>query len=448
MQNRAELPRKLGLFDSTSIVIGTIIGSAIFIVPNSVAQNLHSTPMILSIWIIAGALSFLGALAYAELGAMMPATGGQYVFLRESYGPLWGFLCGWSFFLAARSAAIAGVAVGFSLYLSYFVPMSPLFSKLTASGLILLLTAVNYRGIRVGATVQNLFTSLKVLGLALLIGGAFLAPAHNVAPSPAPAFSLSQFGVAMIAGLWAYNGWFAISLVAGEVRNPQRNLPLSLIIGVTTVIGIYLLANVAYMRILPIPEIAKTERVAATVAEHTMGAAGATLVTLTILISTFGTTNGNLMTTPRLYFAQARDGLFFEKFGSVHPRFETPAVAIVGQGIWAAVLAASGSYEVLFSYATFTFWVFYGMTVAGVLILRRKYPDMPRPYKMWGYPVTPLVFVAVAAWFVANTLISKPGPSSVGLLIILSGVPAYFAWRRREQKKGRPQAFAERPSSV
>jgi len=217
---------------------------------------------------------------------------------------------------------------------------------------------------------------------------------------------------------------------------------------VTTVIGIYLLANVAYMRILPIPEIAKTERVAATVAEHTMGAAGATLVTLTILISTFGTTNGNLMTTPRLYFAQARDGLFFEKFGSVHPRFETPAVAIVGQGIWAAVLAASGSYEVLFSYATFTFWVFYGMTVAGVLILRRKYPDMPRPYKMWGYPVTPLVFVAVAAWFVANTLISKPGPSSIGLLIILSGVPAYFAWRRREQKKGRPQAFAERPSSV
>jgi APA family basic amino acid/polyamine antiporter len=434
IEQRAQLPRKLGLFDSTAIVIGTMVGSAIFLVPNSIAQNLPSAPMILSAWVIAGVLSALGALAYAELGAMMPATGGQYVFLRESFGPMGGFLCGWSFFLAARSGGIAVVAVGFSIYLSYFVPLTPLLSKVVSVGLILFLSWVNYRGIRVGATVQNVFTSLKVLGLALLIGSAFLSPAH--APSPAPAaaasFSLSQFGVAMIACLWAYNGWFAISLVAGEVRNPQRNLPLSLMLGVTAVIALYLLANLGYLRVFTIPEIAASERVASAAAQLTMGHLGAVLVSLTILISMFGTTNGNIMTASRLYFAQARDGLFFEKFGFVHPKFETPAVSILGQGIWSSLLAVSGSYEVLFSYSTFTFWIFYAMTVAGVLILRRKYPDMPRPYKMWGYPVTPLIFVAVATWFVVNTLVSRPGPSVIGLAMIGSGVPAYYAWRWRE----------------
>jgi APA family basic amino acid/polyamine antiporter len=411
-----------------------MVGSAIFLVPNSIAQNLPTAPMILSVWVIAGVLSAIGALAYAELGAMMPATGGQYVFLRESFGPMGGFLCGWSFFLAARSGGIAVVAVGFSIYLSYFVPLTPLLSKLVSVGLILFLSWVNYRGIRVGATVQNVFTSLKVLGLALLIGSAFLSPVHAASPAPAAAtsLSLSQFGLAMIACLWAYNGWFAISLVAGEVRNPQRNLPLSLMLGVTTVMALYLLANLGYLRVFTIPEIAASERVASATAQLTMGHVGAVLVSLTILTSMFGTTNGNIMTASRLYFAQARDGLFFEKFGFVHPKFETPAVSILGQGIWSSLLAVSGSYEVLFSYSTFTFWVFYAMTVAGVLILRRKYPDMPRPYKMWGYPVTPVIFVAVAAWFVANTLVSRPGPSVIGLGMIVSGVPAYYAWRWRE----------------
>ena len=250
----------------------------------------------------------------------------------------------------------------------------------------------------------------------------------------------------MIATLWAYNGWFAISLVAGEIRNPERNIPLSIIVGVTVVIAIYLLANLGYLRILPVPVLANTERVASTVAERAMGPAGAALVALTILISMFGTTNGNIMTAPRLYFAQANDGLFFEKFGAVHPRFETPGFAIVGQGMWSAVLALSGSYEVLFSYSTFTFWVFYGMTVAGVIVLRRRRPDLQRPYRMWGYPVTPVVFVVVATWFVGNTLVSRPGPSMVGSLIILSGVPAYYAWRRMSQKKGRAQLVG-RPSS-
>jgi APA family basic amino acid/polyamine antiporter len=311
------------------------------------------------------------------------------------------------------------------------VPLTPVLSKLVSCGLILFLTAVNYRGIRLGATVQNVFTSLKIIGLAVLICAAFLSPAQTAPPVPSPPFSLNQFGVALIAGLWAYNGWYAVTLVAGEVRSPQRNIPLSLLFGVTAVIVIYLLANLAYLRILSVPELAVTERVASTVAERTMGHLGAVLVSLTILISMFGTTNGNIMTAPRLYFAQARDGLFFEKFGLVHPRFETPYVSIVGQGIWAAVLAASGSYEVLVSYSTFTFWIFYAMTVTGVIILRRRRPDLPRPYKMWGYPATPLIFVGVAIWFVGNTLVSKPVTSLIGLGMIASGIPAYYFWRRR-----------------
>ncbi len=290
--------------------------------------------------------------------------------------------------------------------------------------------------------VQNVFTSLKVLGVAALIVSAFLSPGHADSPAPPAVFSLSHFGVAMIACLWAYNGWFAISLVAGEVRNPQRNLPLSLMIGVGLVIGLYLLANIGYLRVLTIPEISAAERVASATAQITMGRVGAVLVSLTIMVSMFGTVNGNTMTASRLYFAQARDGLFFEKFGYVHPRFETPAVSILGQGIWSALLALSGSYEVLFSYSTFTFWIFYAMTVAGVIVLRRRRPDLPRPYKMWGYPVTPLIFVGVAAWFVGNTLISRPGPSLVGIGMIASGVPAYYAWRWRELKKGRPRSFA------
>ena len=431
MTDRADLPRKLGLLDSTSIVIGTMVGSAIFLVPSSIARELPSVSMNLAVWIIAGLLSALGALAYAELGAMMPATGGQYVFLREAFGPFWGFICGWGFFFAARSGGIAVVSVAFSIYLSYFIPLSPIAQKCVACGLIMLLTAVNYRGVRLGATVQNVFTALKLAGLAVLIVAAFVKPGHPPVPSAPVAFSMDHFGVAMIAGLWAYNGWYAISLVAGEVRNPGRNLPLSLLIGVTTATAIYLLANLGYFRQLTIPEIAATERVAAATAGRTMGHFGAALVSLTILISTFGTTNGNILTASRLYFAQARDGLFFEKFGFIHPRFVTPSVSLLGQGVWSAILAASGSYELLFSYSTFAFWIFYAMTVAGVIVLRRRRPDMPRPYKMWGYPVTPILFVVVAVWFVVNTLISRPGPSLTGLGIIASGIPAYFVWRRR-----------------
>ena len=434
MTGAAELPRRLSVVDSAAIVVGTVVGSAVFIVPNSVAQSLQAVPAFLGVWVFTGVLSFFGALAYAELGAMMPSTGGQYVYLREAYGPLPAFLCGWAFFLVIQTGSIATLAAGFSIYLSYFVPLPLLGSRMVSVALILALTFVNYRGIRQGALVQKTFTVLKLAGIAILVASAFLATRESSAvvagAAPAP-FAFRQFGVAMIACLWAYEGWYCISFVAGEVRNPQRNIPIALGLGVATIIAIYLAANLAYLRILPLAEIAETPRVAATVAERTLGALGASFVSLTILLSIIGSTNGIVLTAARVYFAQARDGLFFSRVAEIHPRFETPGFSLLFQGVWASILAASGSYDKLFSYVIFAAWIFYGMTVAGVLILRRKQPDRERPYRMWGYPATPILFAGVSFWFVGNTLVTTPGPSIAGLAIIATGIPVYFYWSRR-----------------
>ena len=428
---KAELPRKLGLLDATAILIGTVIGSAIFIVPSAVARSLPSVGLILIAWSLAGLLTFFGALAYAELGAMLPDTGGQYIYLREAYGPLVGFLSGWASFLVMQSGGIATLAAGFSIYLSYFVKLSPAGAKLASVALIAVLTAVNYRGVRLGAGVQRVFTFLKLAGLTVVIVSAFIAPRHAETAAAAPTeFSWSAFGVAMIATLWAYEGWNCVSFVAGEVKRPERNLLLALGLGTAALIAIYLTANVAYMRVLSVPALASADRVAATAAETTMGSIGGTLVSLTILLSIIGASNGAILTFARIYFAQARDGLFFRSVGNVHKRFETPHVSIVVQGVWVSVLAIAGSYEILFSYVIFAAWIFYGMAVLAVLVLRRKAPDVPRPYKMWGYPVTPLLFAGISFWFVVNTIISKPGPSLIGLAIVAAGVPVYYVWRR------------------
>ena len=421
-----------------------MIGSGIFLVPNSIAQTLPSPAAIMAVWIFAGVISLFGALAFAELSAMMPDTGGQYTHLREAFGPFCGFLFGWALFTVIRSGGTATLAVGFSIYLGQFVPMTPIASKLAAVAVVLLFTWVNYRGVRLGAGVQRLLTVLKVLGILIVIAAAFASrqPVATELTATGSGVSFSSLGVAMIACLWAYQGWFAVCWVAGEVKRPDRNLPLALGCGVGFGIAIYLAANVAYMRVLSIDEIARTERVAATVTERAIGPLGAILVSLTILISIAGAINGGLLAAPRVYFAQALDGLFFKRFGSVHPRYETPAFSILATGLWASLLAASGSYQKLFSYVIFTSWIFYGLTVAAVFVLRRKYPDLHRPYKTWGYPVTPLIFIAVTIAFVVNTIITTPGPSLIGLGIVASGAPVYLYWRRRSQLAGSMPAVA------
>ncbi|MDQ6665800.1 MAG: amino acid permease [Acidobacteriota bacterium] len=432
-----QLPRKLGLVDASAIVIGIVIGSGIFLLPNLIARNLPSQGAIIAVWIVAGVLSFFGALAYAELGAMMPATGGQYVYLREAYGPCCAFLCGWVFVLAVLPGGIAFLAVGFSIYLDRFVPLTPAMRNVVSLGLVAILSAANYTGVKEGAWIQRIFTSLKVLGLLLVIGAAFVphvAPhgawtGYAAAAFPPHAFSYSGIGLAMTACLMAYNGWSYVSFVAGEVRDPQRNLPRSLALGMTLVIALYVLANAAYMNVMTVPEIAATERVGAAVAERAMGPAGGAILSAVVLLSVIGAINGCILTAARIPFAQARDGLFFRRFGTVHPRFETPAFAIVVGGLWAGVLILTGSYETLYSYAMLSAWIFYTLSVVAVWVLRRKLPDLPRPYRMWGYPVTLWLFVIVSVWFMLDALVNQPKTSLIAIAVALAGVPFYLAWR-------------------
>ena len=448
-----ELARRLSLTDSIAIVVGVTIGGGIFLVPNLVARSLPAMPMILGVWVLAGAVSFIGALACAELGSMFPSTGGQYVFLREAYGPFAAFLCGWSSFTVARGAQSAWLAVVFSMYFSYLVPLSPLASKLLGLAVLAIFTWVNYRGTRFGAVMMNGFSTAKVIGLLIIITAALFFSGHTGTPAGAavPAASVSSFGVALIACLLCYDGWVQLSFVAGEIHNPQRNVVRALAIGTLAVITIYLLANIAYLHVLSIPEIAASEHVGADAAGRALGSAGGTVVSIIILVSVLGTLNGCCLTIPRVYFAQASDGLFFHKFSEVHPRYGTPAFSIVAQSAWSAVLMISGSYEALIDYALFGTWIFYALMVAGVMILRRRRADVPRPYRMWGYPVTPLLFLAITMWFLGNMLVTRPGPALAGLGLILTGIPAYFIWRRsaHPQSASLPEPasrFRTRPS--
>jgi basic amino acid/polyamine antiporter, APA family len=437
-----DLPRRLGLADSVAIVIGIIIGGGIFLVPNLVARSLGSVPLIVAVWLFAAIVTFFGALACAELGAAWPATGGQYIYIRDAYGPLAGFLCGWSSFTVARSAQVAWLAVVFALYFGYFVPLGPWAAKGLGVGAIAFFAWINYRGANAGATVQKLFTTAKVAGILLIVVSAFLAPAHPAAATTttAPPFTMSSFGVALIACLLAYDGWVQLTFVAGEIRDPQRNVMRALALGTLAVIGIYLLANVAYLRVLSIPEIAASDHVGATAAERSLGAIGGRLVSVIILISILGTLNGCFLTTPRVYFAQAADGLFFRRFAEIHPQYQTPAFAIVAQAVWSIALVLTGSYESLIDYALFAMWLSYGVMVGAVLVLRRTRPDAPRSYRMWGYPATPLLFVAVTVWFLGNMLVTKPGPSLASLGLMATGLPAWLIW------KGRPTVKAAAPT--
>ena len=421
-----------------------MIGGGIFLVPNLVARSLPSMSMIMTVWLLAGGVSLTGALACAELGAAFPATGGQYVFLREAYGTAAAFLCGWSLFTVARSAQVAWLAVVFSIYVGYLVPLGS-YSKPLSLAVLALFTWVNYRGVKLGAMVQNSFTLAKSVGILVIVAGALLLGGHtaqNVATPGAHSLSgnaLSSFGVALIACLMSYDGWVQLSFVAGEIRNPQRNVLRALTYGTLLVAALYLLANLAYMRVLPISAIAASEHVGADAAASVFGAAGGKVVSLLILISVLGTLNGCFMTSPRVYFAQAADGLFFRRFAEIHPVNGTPGFAILAQGLWSAVLILSGTYESLIDYALFGIWVFYGLMIAAVIVLRRTRPDLPRPYRMWGYPVTPLAFLAITLWFLINMLITRPGASFASLSLMLTGVPAYFLCHRRRQHAELPK---------
>jgi len=434
------LPRVLGFWDIIGIIVGGVIGSGIFIVPASVAAGVESPLLILAVWIVGGVLCFFGALSFSELGAAYPQAGGMYIFLREAYGPLIGFLFGWTLFLVIDSGAIATLAVAFSTkYLPYFVQLSPPVAKAVAVALIAFLVAVNYIGVRWGATLQNLLTLIKFGGLVAVCGIVFIfakgSTAHFISPSP-KSFSLDllgKFGVALVATLWAYKGWESSTFSLGEIKKPEKNLPAGLFVGTLIIIAIYLIANLAYLYAFPSSEIATSDRIAADAMNFAIGPVGASIIALVILFSITGAANQNILCSPRVYFAMARDGLFFKKIDKIHPKFLTPYFSIIAIGIWSAVLSLSGTFEQLFTYVIFGQWIFFGLTVLAVIILRKKKPNLARPYKTWGFPATPIIFILSALFISINSLVNQFWNAFYGLVIILLGIPAYLYWNRKRK---------------
>jgi APA family basic amino acid/polyamine antiporter len=433
--NRTDLPRKLTFFDGAALLVGSVIGSGIFVVPSLIAQRVPEPGLVIAIWIFSGLLVLCGALTLAELGAMLPHSGGLYVYMREAYGPFWAFLYGWTIMLVAIPASIAALTSAFLLYLKLFVPMTLPLEKAVGITVLLGLAFINARGAKQGARVQNVFTMLKVAGLVGLVAVALITQRGDsshflpLLPDRLSGGLLTAIGLAMISTLFAYDGWQFVSLVAGEIRDPQRNIPRSIVLGVLIVIAIYVSANLAYIYVLGQPRIATAERVAADAMWEMIGPLGATLIALAILCSTFGAISANVLAGPRVFFAMGRDRVLFPQLARIHPRYETPSTAIWALAVWAAVLTLTGGYEHLITMSGFANWIFFTMIVLSVIVLRRRHPDWPRPYRVTGYPVTVIVFVLVSSVFVLNTLLNSPRSSLMGLGLLLLGVPFYFRSR-------------------
>ena len=454
----SQLVQGLNLFDATTIIAGSMIGSGIFIVSAEMARELKSPGLLLLAWLISAIMTILAALSYGELAAAMPRAGGQYVFLREAFGPLFGFLYGWTLFLVIQTGTIAAVVVAFAKFLGLLIPwvsasriLVPLpfglnltSQRLVAIMVIAFLTFVNCRGLRAGAAVQNVFTVAKVGGLLTLVLLGFVLPGNSEAIHAN--FSnpfhgsinltvLSILGAALVGSLFASDAWNNVTFTGSEVVNPKRNLPLSLFMGTAIVSLIYMATNVVYLRILPLSILASApeDRVGTLAAQGLMGPWGMTFINIAILVSTFGCSNGMMLAGARVYYAMAKDGLFFKKVAEISPRSHTPVISLIIQAVWTSLLALSGSYSDLLDYVIFAALLFYVLTVCGLFVLRKKRPDMHRPYKAIGYPVLPALYILLAAFVMVDLLFVKPAFTWPGLIIVLTGLPVYFVWHGREQ---------------
>jgi APA family basic amino acid/polyamine antiporter len=450
------LVRQLGLFDSIMMMVGVVIGSGIFLTTGLMASVLPSPLLILLAWLVGGLLTLAGALSFAELGAMMPHAGGHYVYLKEAYGPLSGFLFGWILFWVSMTGSIAAVAVAFAEYFGAFVPVLSTervvlsigsgaagagftisAGQLVAVGLIAAVSLFNYVGVGLGKGLQNVVTLVKIGTLVLLVGLGFAigsgAPfALELNPTRMGAGQLiTGFGVALIAVSWAFDGWNNINYIAGEIRNPGRNLPATLLYGTFLITLLYMLVNWVYLYALPISDMAGVVPIAERAGSALFGPTSAGLISAMVLVSVFGALHGAIIVGARVYYAMARDGLFFRRAGQVSPRFLTPGPAILFQAIWACVLTVSGTFEQLFTFVMFITILYWVAATAAVFTLRRKRPDLPRPYRTWGYPVVPAIFIVASLGILLNTLIERPVESGIGLLLLLSGLPAYFIWARK-----------------
>jgi len=446
--SRPELARDLGLSHAGAVVVGTIIGSGIFLVPTEMMQAVGSARLVYLAWMVGGLLSFFGALTYAELGAMKPQAGGEYVYVRDAYGPLAGFLYSWTWFLIAKPASIATVTTGLVRILETFPifsffshacvshPFTVNYGQLVAIGATILVSWLNYIGVRRAGEFQFLFTLLKVaiiLGIVAVgfsyRGGTWANFATEFAGAKG---GVAGFFAALVAALWAYDGWNDLNMVAGEIRNPQRNIPLSLIWGVATVGALYILVNAAVQYVLPAAAVAASERPASDAVALVLGRAGASLVSAGMAVSMLVTLNGTIMSGARVPFAMARDGYFFKAIAEVHPRFRTPSMAIVVQcGLAIILLLLGGSFRQLFSLAIFAEWLFYMIAGSTVFVFRRREPLADRPYRVWGYPVVPALFVLASAALLFYTFTDNLKSSAGGCLAILAGVPVFYFFARR-----------------
>jgi APA family basic amino acid/polyamine antiporter len=428
----SELPRRLGLADGTLLIVGSIIGSAIFVVPSLIARRIPEPGLIVAIWVLSGLLVLAGALALAELGAMLPESGGLYVYMREAYGRFFAFLYGWTVMLVVIPGSMAALTTAFLLYLGHFFPLPPAVAKALGMAVLLVLAYVNSRGVRWGANVQNGFTLLKAGSLLALVAAALITgrgTIENLFPLAPEQMELDLFGAvgfAMISVLFAYDGWHFVGFMAGEMRDPARNVPRSIFSGIVIMIALYAAVNLAYFFALGHAAIAASDRVASDAMSAMIGPAGASLIALAILCSTFGANAANMLAGPRVLFAMARDGLVFGKFAEIHPRFASPANAIWLLAIWASILTLTGGYEHLITMAMFANWILFTMVAYSVVVLRRRHPEWPRPYRVPLYPLPVVVFVLVAAAFVVNTLVGSTRSSLLGLGIQAVGVLFYL----------------------
>jgi APA family basic amino acid/polyamine antiporter len=446
--SRPELARDLGVSHAVAIVVGTVIGSGIFLVPTEMMQAVGSARIVYLVWLVGGLLSFFGALTYAELGAMKPQASGEYVYMRDAYGPLAGFLAAWTWFLIAKPATIATLTTGIVRVLGTFpafaflsnnairTPFTINYGQLLAIAATLLITFINYIGIKRAGEFQLIFTLLKVLTILAIVAVGFSYSGGtwaNFAGSYAGAKGgLAGFMAALVAALWAYDGWNDLNMVAGEIRKPERDIPIALIAGVAIVGVLYVLVNAAVQYVLPASAVGATQRPASDAMALVLGPIGAGIVSAGMALSMFVALNGAIMSGARVPFTMSRDGYFFSALGQVHPRFHTPSAALLVQAsLGIILLLLGGSFRQFFSLAIFSEWLFYMLTASTIFVFRRRDPDAPRPYRVWGYPVVPLLFVLASGVLLYYTFADNVRNSALGCLVILAGIPVFYAFARR-----------------
>ena len=434
-----ELHRTLRLPHTTALVVGTIIGSAVFVQASEVTHHVPNIVGVLLVWIVSGILTLFGALACAELATAFPRTGGVYVFLREIYTPLVGFLWGWAMFWVMHSGIIAAMSMVFARYAGVFVPLDDRGMRAVAVTAILVNSAINYAGVKRSSTVQTSITATKVLAVALIVVVGFVLgsqlPSHyQYSDSGAASFGLtdvpiSEFLLAVVAGLFAFGGWHVVTYTAEETVTPERTIPRALGIGIAIVTAAYVALNAVYFYILPVDRVLASTRVAADAAAVVLGNSGAAAISALVMFSVFGAMMGSILAAPRVYFAMARDGLLFRWVNHLHPRFGTPHRAIALQAVWASVLVLTGTYRQLFSRVIFTEWIFFALMAGGIFLLRQR-PGYKPAYRVWGYPWAPIVFVLASTAIVINRLVAFPLDSGLGLALVIAGIPVYYLWCR------------------